>query len=182
MLRSHSHALPGAHAGSIGRQRSRGGGTASAHMRARQRAPPRSVTAAPPPWRPKTGWRGACVEVSGRRGCGRSGSCSRLGVDWRPRFDAASSFRTALPDPCRTAQTALVLALRYIYIIFWAPVSDPRSSLPCNKCRLQTRIRYESSYRRYAVIILLLGFRLDSSLDCDMKSDTKGSKEREKRT
>ena len=125
MLRSHSHALPGAHAGSIGRQRSRGGGTASAHMRARQRAPPRSVTAAPPPWRPKTGWRGACVEVSGRRGCGRSGSCSWVGVDWQPRFDAASSFRTALPDPCRTAQTALVLALRYIDYILGARVGSP---------------------------------------------------------
>ena len=44
--RSHSHALPGAHAGSMGRHKSRGLGTASAHTRARQRAPPRSVTAA----------------------------------------------------------------------------------------------------------------------------------------
>ena len=54
--------------------------------------------------RPKSARRSEQAEVGARRGCGRSGSSGRVGVDRRPRFGVRSSFGTALPDRRDTAR------------------------------------------------------------------------------
>ena len=111
MSSSHSLSLAGAQVGCMQHAQSTGLDTASQHARGGHRVPLRPSVTPHGSQRPKSGRRSEQAEVGARRGCGRSGSSGRVGVDRRPRSGVRSSFGTALPDRRDTARTSKNLAL-----------------------------------------------------------------------